>query len=535
MPSITNPSTSVNPGIGPRILGGGDVAGLAASLAAHIADPINAHMATAIGYAGGPPWADGTTNPAATVEAQLDKILTDLGATSGTAKIHANAQTAGTITIAAGTLESQILALIQASNHNYAGSPAWANTTSIAAQSVEGAIDEIVSSLGGSNGVTLLGSTPITSTSVSIPAGTLRSQLVALASAGNIQYNGSSPSTWEDGSVLSASTVESAIDSVVATLGSVTGGGASGADKVGSSGTTSLSSGSVNAILNSLDTGWGKYDRLGTWSETQILQGNVSTGLVFKTDTLPTSKNPLWQVRYASAPVDTYFRWFNDRADASTDLTFNASWNGTNWVGDDTTAAAHRYMWTNGGFLKIQRKTVTSSPWTNANFTETEAWVTAQQIKLGDTGGVGGLVSSIIAYNGNLQMLNPEQTAAGGNPPASQGLINTLKPKNTVKAWGRVVNLNGGSISIASTEGLNVNTTPSRTTTTISVVFASALSTTPVVFLSQEHSSATPRISQLTAVSNTGFSVQVRDGAGSLFNPTTNDITFHFMVLGEQT
>jgi len=40
-----------------------------------------------IGYAGGANWADGTTNPATTVEAQLDKIVTDLAGASGAAKV----------------------------------------------------------------------------------------------------------------------------------------------------------------------------------------------------------------------------------------------------------------------------------------------------------------------------------------------------------------------------------------------------------------------------------------------------------------
>jgi hypothetical protein len=43
--------------------------------------------AQGIAYGGGVAWADGTTNPATTVEGQLDKILTDLATGSGTAKV----------------------------------------------------------------------------------------------------------------------------------------------------------------------------------------------------------------------------------------------------------------------------------------------------------------------------------------------------------------------------------------------------------------------------------------------------------------
>jgi hypothetical protein len=61
--------------------------------------PQDKHAATAIDYAGGAAWADATTNPAATLEVQLDKILTDLGSTAGgtvpggSAKIGSSATT----------------------------------------------------------------------------------------------------------------------------------------------------------------------------------------------------------------------------------------------------------------------------------------------------------------------------------------------------------------------------------------------------------------------------------------------------------
>lgn len=41
-------------------------------------------LSDVISYAGGPPWYDGTTNPATTIEAQLDKIVTDLVDDTGT-------------------------------------------------------------------------------------------------------------------------------------------------------------------------------------------------------------------------------------------------------------------------------------------------------------------------------------------------------------------------------------------------------------------------------------------------------------------
>lgn len=49
----------------------------------HTTMPVGAHQAQAIWYAGGAAWPDTTTNPATTVELQLDKILADLGDQGG--------------------------------------------------------------------------------------------------------------------------------------------------------------------------------------------------------------------------------------------------------------------------------------------------------------------------------------------------------------------------------------------------------------------------------------------------------------------
>ena len=70
---------------------------LLALLNAHIIGP-NAHAASSIDWAGGAAWLDGVTNPAATVEVQLDKIITDLSSqvatTSGANKLGVAARTA---------------------------------------------------------------------------------------------------------------------------------------------------------------------------------------------------------------------------------------------------------------------------------------------------------------------------------------------------------------------------------------------------------------------------------------------------------
>lgn len=93
--------------------------------------------ASLVGFGGSGNWADGTTNPAATVEAQLDKIVTDLATGAGTAKVRGNATTAawkdGTV-IPAGTLASQVEHIVSVLRDDGALAPFIAGTERIASK-----------------------------------------------------------------------------------------------------------------------------------------------------------------------------------------------------------------------------------------------------------------------------------------------------------------------------------------------------------------------------------------------------------------
>lgn len=71
--------------------------------------------ANALAYAGGPNWADGTANPATTVEDQLDKIVSDLAGmgvgSAGFRKIGADAIDAGGVAFGTGTLQALLAQL----------------------------------------------------------------------------------------------------------------------------------------------------------------------------------------------------------------------------------------------------------------------------------------------------------------------------------------------------------------------------------------------------------------------------------------
>ncbi len=75
-------------------------------------DTFVAGAAAAITYAGGPNWADATTNPSTDVEAQLDKIVSDLATAGGTAKIFADAIADSPDSLISGTLLAQLTELL---------------------------------------------------------------------------------------------------------------------------------------------------------------------------------------------------------------------------------------------------------------------------------------------------------------------------------------------------------------------------------------------------------------------------------------
>lgn len=86
--------------------------------------------ATSLNYGGGGAWADSTTNPAATVEAQLDKIISDLTSTTGT-------RGAGKLTAPA------------------RGN--WADSTTNPATTLDAAIAKIVTDLASAGGLNKIG------------------------------------------------------------------------------------------------------------------------------------------------------------------------------------------------------------------------------------------------------------------------------------------------------------------------------------------------------------------------------------------
>lgn len=114
--------------------------------AGSVAAPIGG-SAAGVAYAGGSAWADGTTNPATTVEDQLDKIITDLATGDGAAKVR------------------------------YSGGGPWADGTTNPAATVEAQLDKIISDLAGATGT---GKVQGSAVGTDLSAGTLSAQISAL-------------------------------------------------------------------------------------------------------------------------------------------------------------------------------------------------------------------------------------------------------------------------------------------------------------------------------------------------------------------
>lgn len=125
----------------------------------HINGSVGVHPASAIAYAGGPTWADASTNPAATVEAQLDKIVTDLKSTtfgsSGANKTGIAARTA------------------------------WLDATANAAGNLYSAVEKIITDLVATAGAARIGAAATSQSPTSLSSGSIKSQLDALLTAVN--------------------------------------------------------------------------------------------------------------------------------------------------------------------------------------------------------------------------------------------------------------------------------------------------------------------------------------------------------------
>lgn len=253
----------------PNSLTGGDVRDQLTELLGLVN---TASSGSGVAYEGGDAWADGTTNPATTVELQLDKIVTDLTSPAGQGG-------AGKINKVAG--------------------PNWADGTTNPAATLGNFIDAMINSListTGGRGAAKLTSAPTATWhgGGGVSAGTLHDVLNEIISTlaadtgttGGQRIGVEITSTWATGATLSGSPADAdaALEAILIDLSDNT--AVSGADRIGSEGhtptpssSTGLTQGSVGSQLDELDNqvaGRGALAGNNTWTGNNDFNGNVT-------------------------------------------------------------------------------------------------------------------------------------------------------------------------------------------------------------------------------------------------------------------
>ena len=218
--------------------------------------------ASLISYDGGPAWKDGTTNPATNVEAQLDKIVTDLVADAGAARVGAAARTAwlGGRTNPAVSIFAAIdkiitdLAVTTATDDGaerigITARSAWKDATANAASDVSAAIEKIIVDLVADAGAARVGAAArgawkdaTTNPAVSVFAAIDKIITDLSADAGALKIGVTARALWRDGTTNPTGvSVHAALDKIVVDLEA-----AAGADRIGCAARTAWLGGRTN-------------------------------------------------------------------------------------------------------------------------------------------------------------------------------------------------------------------------------------------------------------------------------------------------
>lgn len=328
------------------------VSDLLTFLNAHTTGTADRHPAAAIDYAGGGAWADGTTNPAASVEAQLDKVVADLAAAAGAPKVGAAATAGAPNSLGAGTVRSQLDALLgfinahinlasgahAASALTYAGGGNWADGTTNPATTVEGELDKIISDLAATSGAPKVGAAATAGSPNALVAGTVRSQLDALVGFINAHINVAAGAhaasaltyagggNWADGTTNPATTVEAQLDKIVSDLVAT-----AAAARIGAAASGNLPAGTVRSQLDALDATSVRTNVANTFTALQTLNGAAGdTNGAMATTAAPTTRKLLWEIQAGGAMKVRFYAG----TDGGWEVTCNARWDGTQWVRD---------------------------------------------------------------------------------------------------------------------------------------------------------------------------------------------------------
>jgi hypothetical protein len=280
---------------------------------AHVGGTADRHAAVAIDYAGSIAWADGGQNPATTVEAQIDKIIADLATDGGAAKIGAAATAGVPRALGAGSVKSQLDALLgfinghltvaagahAASAITYAGGAAWKDGTPNAAATVEAQLNKLIADLS--------------------------------ADAGAARIGAGARADWLDGRTNPAGvSLLAALSKIIADL-SESAESADGAARIGTRTSGTLPAGSVRSQLDALNASAVRTNAPNVFSETQTINGTADEKVAaLATSTAPAQRKLLWEIS-GGAGLYSYRLYAELHA---LEITVNARWDGASWVKD---------------------------------------------------------------------------------------------------------------------------------------------------------------------------------------------------------
>lgn len=370
----------------PRSLRGGRTTDALADLLglynAHVGGAADRHPAAAIDYAGGnTAWADGGQNPATSVEAQIDKIIADLAAADGAAKIGAAATAGAPGALAAGSVKSQLDALLGLLNGHvtaaagahaasaiaYAGGDAWKDGTANPPATVQAQLDKLVKDL--------------------------------TADAGAARIGAGARPNWLDGLANPAGvSVLAALGKIITDLADQTA-NADGAARIGAGKSGTLPQGSVRSQLDALNASAVRTNAPNVFSAQQTVNGTADeTSAALATTTVPTVRRLLWEIAGAA---DAYkYRLY---AEAHTlEITVNARWDGAQWV-RDTAALSASKLELNATRFRLNSNDGPTTPFADAWTNTLEIALTGrgqQSVDVGGNWSAAGATEGLVSWAG---------------------------------------------------------------------------------------------------------------------------------------
>ncbi|RTL16317.1 MAG: hypothetical protein EKK55_24520 [Rhodocyclaceae bacterium] len=232
----------------------------------HVTGGLDQHNASDIVYGGSGFWADGSTTVAAgQLGPAISEIVSDLASMAasdaGGQRVGIDQDdSVGSNVLGAATLKSRLQAMRLATALFYAGSPAWADASVIAAGTIEAAIDAIPTALGGTAGGQRVGMAAVGNFS----NGTLQGGFAALA-ATTPGVDGLSKIGAQAVGNFTGATARAQITELTATTAAN-----DGAKRVGAQANGNLAAGTVRTQLDELDAEKGGLALANTWTNANV-------------------------------------------------------------------------------------------------------------------------------------------------------------------------------------------------------------------------------------------------------------------------